>query len=80
MIGFIGTSVTVSLSYNQYSAVVDLHTFQFTVAHALSFTVSTSLLLATDLKAENSTSNHYEVFLLFRLQSLCTPLSKSVLN
>jgi hypothetical protein len=35
---------------------------EFTVAHALGLTVSTSLL-ATDLKAETITSNHYEVFL-----------------
>jgi hypothetical protein len=45
MIGFIGTSVSISLNYNQYSAITDLHTFQFTVAHALGFSVSTSHLL-----------------------------------
>jgi hypothetical protein len=49
---------------------VDLHTFQSTVANALGFSISTSRLLATDLKTEISTSNHYEVSLLFRLQSL----------
>jgi hypothetical protein len=49
MIGFIGILVTISPNYNQYSAIVDLHTFQFTVAHALEFSVSTSRLLATDL-------------------------------
>jgi hypothetical protein len=32
-----------------YSAVAILHTLQFTVAHALRFSVSTSRLLATDL-------------------------------
>jgi hypothetical protein len=47
-----------------------LHIFQSTVAHALGFSVSTSRLLVTDLNREISTSNHYEVFLLFRLQSL----------
>jgi hypothetical protein len=52
--------------------------FQFTVAHARGFSVFTSRLLATDLSTETSTSNHYEV-LLFRLQSLCTPLSSSAL-
>jgi hypothetical protein len=46
----------------------DLHTFQFTVAHALWFSVFTSRLLATDLNIEISASNHYEVSLLFRLQ------------
>jgi hypothetical protein len=64
MIGFIGTSVTVSLDYNRYSVIADLHTFQFTVPHALGFSVSTSRLLATDV-----TSNHYDVFLSFLLQS-----------
>jgi hypothetical protein len=37
--------------------------FQFTVAHALGFSVSTSRLQATDLNTETITSNHYEVFL-----------------
>jgi hypothetical protein len=71
MIVFIGTSVTISLSYNQYSAIADLHTFQSTVAHALGFSVSTSRLLATDLNTETITSNHYE-FLPFLAQSLWT--------
>jgi hypothetical protein len=75
MIGFIGTSVTISLNYNQYRAIADLHTFQLKVAHALGFSVSTSRLLATDLNTETSASNHYEVFLFFRLQSLWAPLS-----
>jgi hypothetical protein len=78
MIGFLSTLVTLSLlitlKYRQYSAIADLHTFQFTTAHALGFSVSTSRLLATDLNTETITSNQYEVFL-FRLQSLCTPLS-----
>jgi hypothetical protein len=54
MIAFISTSVTISLNYNQHSALVDLHTFQFTVADALGFSVSTSRLLATDLNTETS--------------------------
>jgi hypothetical protein len=37
MIGFIGTSVIISFNYNEYSAIADLHTFQFAVAHALGF-------------------------------------------
>jgi hypothetical protein len=65
MIGFVSTSVTVSLNYNRYSAIDDLHNLQFTVAHALGFSVFTSRLLATDLNTETSTSNHYEVFLQF---------------
>jgi hypothetical protein len=39
----------------QNSAIADLHSFQFTVAHALGFSVSTNRLLATDLHTETST-------------------------
>jgi hypothetical protein len=78
MIGFIGTSITISLNYNQYSAIADLLTFQFTIAHALGFSVSTSHLLATDLNTEMITSNHYEVFLssitLYSSVLICTQL------
>jgi hypothetical protein len=61
MIGFISTSVTNSLNHNYYSFIADLHNLQFTVVHALGFSIFTSLL-ATDLNAETSTSSHYEVF------------------
>jgi hypothetical protein len=74
MTGFIGTLFTNSLNHTYYSAIADLHNFQFTDANALGISVSTSRLLATDLNTETSTSDHYEIFLLFRLQSLCTPL------
>jgi hypothetical protein len=47
----------------------DLHTFQLTVAHALESPVFTSLM-TTDLNTETNTSNHYEVFLVFHLQTL----------
>jgi hypothetical protein len=60
---------TISLNYNQYSAIAVLHTFQFTVAHALEFLVSTSRILATDINTGTITSNHYEIFLSFLLQS-----------
>jgi hypothetical protein len=50
MIGFIGTSVTISPNYNQYSAIADLHTFQFTVTYAIGFWVFTSRLLVAELK------------------------------
>jgi hypothetical protein len=60
MIGFIGTWFTVFLNYNQYNTIADLHKLQFTVAHALGFSVFTSRLLGTDLNTETSTSNHYE--------------------
>jgi hypothetical protein len=70
MIGFIGTLLQVLIIILKYRAIADLHNFQFTVAHSVGFPVPISRLLATDLNTETSTSNHYEVFLLFRLQSL----------
>jgi hypothetical protein len=54
----------------KYSAIADLHNFHFTVAHALGFFVYTSRFLATDVNIETRTPNRYEVFLLFRFQSL----------
>jgi hypothetical protein len=42
---------------------------QFTVAHALGFSVFTCRLLATDLSTETIISNNYEVFLSFLVQS-----------
>jgi hypothetical protein len=69
MIGFISTLGTTSLNYSQYSANADLHNCKFTVAHARGFSVSTSRLLATDLNTETNTANHYEVFLVFLVQS-----------
>jgi hypothetical protein len=69
MNGFIITSVTSSLIHTYYSAIAYLHNLQFTVAYALGFSVSTIHLLATDLNTETSTSNHYEVFLPFLVQS-----------
>jgi hypothetical protein len=68
MIGFINHLQVVTT--NNYYTNTDFHTLQSTVAHALGFSISTSRLLATDLNTEISISNHYEVFLLFRLQSL----------
>jgi hypothetical protein len=82
MVGFICTSVTISFNCNQYSAIADLHNFKFTVAHLLGFSVSTSRLLVTDLNTETITSNHYEVFLSFLLQSPwnADPILDSVLH
>jgi hypothetical protein len=65
----ISTTVTSSLNHNYYSAITDLHTFHATGAHALGFSVCTSRLLATDLNTETVTSNYYEVFLSFLVQS-----------
>jgi hypothetical protein len=42
--------------------------FEFTVEHELGFSVFSSRLLATDLHAETSTSNHDEVFMPFLFQ------------
>jgi hypothetical protein len=70
MIGFISTSATNSPNHNEYSAIADVHNLQFTVALTLGFSFSTSHLLATALNTETSTSNHYEVFLPFLVQSL----------
>jgi hypothetical protein len=65
MIGFIGASLQLHLLNNQYSAIADLHTFQFIVAHALGSSVSTSRLLTTDLITGNISSDHYDVFASF---------------
>jgi hypothetical protein len=77
MIGFTDTFLVQSLlitnnttcSYKQYSAITDLHTFQFTTAHALGFSVFTSRHLVADLNTGTITSNHYEIFLSVLLQS-----------
>jgi hypothetical protein len=50
MIGFIGTYVTISLNYNYYSAIADLHKLQFTVTQAIGFSVFITRLLVTELK------------------------------
>jgi hypothetical protein len=51
MIGFINTLFTHSTrDYTQHSATAILHTFQFTVAHALVFSVFNSRILATTLQ------------------------------
>jgi hypothetical protein len=75
MIVCAGTSVTIFVNYNQYGAISDLYNLQFIVAHVPGLAIFTSHLLAADLNTETNTSNHYEVFLLFLLQSLCSPLS-----
>jgi hypothetical protein len=49
MIGFIDTFYTQLGTTGNYSSIADLHTLQFTVTHALGFSVFTSRILATDL-------------------------------
>jgi hypothetical protein len=48
MIEFITPYIQYS-NYRQYSAIAILHTLQFTVTHALGFSVFTSRILVTDL-------------------------------
>jgi hypothetical protein len=47
--GFIDTLLTQLGTTGNYSIIADLHTFQFTVPHALGFLVFTSHILATEL-------------------------------
>jgi hypothetical protein len=69
-IGFIDASLyNLSLKYKKYSTIANLYNFQFTVAHTLGFSVSTSRILVTDLNTWTLISNHYEVCLSFLLQS-----------
>jgi hypothetical protein len=49
MIRFIDTLYTPLGTTGNYSATADLHTLQFTVTHALGFSLFTSRILATDL-------------------------------
>jgi hypothetical protein len=53
-----------------YHWVTHLPVQQSNIAHALRLSVFSSRLLAKDLSTETNTSSHYEVFLLFCLQSL----------
>jgi hypothetical protein len=57
MFGFIGTSVTISFNFNDYSAIAVLHNLQLTVTHALWFSVFTILLLITELKQSHWTKS-----------------------
>jgi hypothetical protein len=54
--------IHITRDYRQYSAITDLHTFQFTVTHAPGFPVFTSRILATDL-SQYVTSNHTQSLL-----------------
>jgi hypothetical protein len=62
-------TINTTHTYKPYGAIADLHTFQFTAAHALGFSVSTSHCLLVDLNTGTTTSNHYEVFLSSLLES-----------
>jgi hypothetical protein len=47
-IGFINTLYNQLVLNKKYSAIADLHNLQFTVTHALGFSVFTSRILATE--------------------------------
>jgi hypothetical protein len=70
MIGFISTTVTFCILITINTALWLYYTLFSPPLYTLGFSVVTSRLLTTDLTTETSTSNDYEIFLLFRLQSL----------
>jgi hypothetical protein len=73
MIVFIDAFFVVSLNYNQYRAIVHLHTLQFIAAHALEFSVSTSCILAADLNTELSLQITMKSCRLFLFNYLALP-------
>jgi hypothetical protein len=77
---YVAPWLQVLLNTQKYSAIADLHTYQFPVAHTLGFPVFTSRLLATDCNTETNTSNLYDVFLLFNIQSLWNLGTKILLD
>jgi hypothetical protein len=67
-IGFIASYTFTQLGdYRQYSIVADLYTLQFTVTHALGFSVFTSRILATDLSQSHC---HFKSYMKSSLHSL----------
>jgi hypothetical protein len=49
MTEFIAPYTFTTRNYRQFSAIADLHTLQFTVTHALGFSVFTSRILSMQL-------------------------------
>jgi hypothetical protein len=72
MIGFIETYAFTTRDYRFYSAIADLHTLQFTVAHALGFSVLTNRVLATNSQMKSSLYRLIP-FLTFLLNYLLLP-------
>jgi hypothetical protein len=62
-IGYLDSLTPYTHNYRQHSAIVDIHTLQFTVTHALGFSVFTSRILATDLKQSHCHFKTHEVFI-----------------
>jgi hypothetical protein len=69
MIGFIGTLFTIFLLIKINTALSLITQFTFTIVGALGFSIFTSYFMAIYLNIETSTSNYYEVFLPFLVQS-----------
>jgi hypothetical protein len=64
MIGFIDALFTQLGTTGNYGTIADLHTLQFTVTHAVGFSVFTSLILAVDsITVSLSLQITHEVFL-----------------
>jgi hypothetical protein len=55
-------SLVITLKYRLYSAISRLHQLQFTFAHALGFSVSTSHFPAMDLNAQTVTVSHSKYY------------------
>jgi hypothetical protein len=58
MTGNIDTLYTKLGATGNYSAIADLHTLQYTIAHRLRFSVFTSRILVTYFNSLTVTSNH----------------------
>jgi hypothetical protein len=85
MIGFNAPDRFTTRDYRQYSAITDLHTLQFTVAHALGFSVFSSRILATDFTTVSlSLQITHEVFFVppksFLAIILQLPIPKTRIN
>jgi hypothetical protein len=85
LIGFIDTSFTQLGTTSNYSVTADPHILQFTVTHALGFSVFTSRILVTDfITVSLSLHIRHEVFLLqsksFLALILQLPIPKTRLN
>jgi hypothetical protein len=57
MMGFIHRLYSLLVTARNYSAIVDLHTLQFTVTHKLGFSVFTSRILVTDFNTGTVTGS-----------------------